>query len=479
MKIFKQLTNWLFIFSLLLGIGWADVAGAVNKVRAFTAHIGGGVGALDKVATINMTEGDISIVVSSAIEYVYVWDDNGVDAEDAVNFTFIRPDDFVAAGSSGVWDLVSRAAVGYTGASGAMTGYPTGAEPADANITKDNEVETLTGNWVNIIWPWADNEVANLLTLDELNVTPRASAPTTPALGVEVWADAVTWNPAGSDVTIPYKTMIVGAGTDLIDDPLNGNFTGGGNDWADGAAGAAMGTYDETTDLSLIADGIGDYAVLAVAEAPMVDGQRYVLQFDVAAITDTWTITDFDGNFTIGTISANGASQRFLYQYNDATGGGLRFVSVTASSAMNLDNITLEDAVWKILMTEDAELKVDTIAAGMVVNTAAAGFTLTAAQMNSVWEMSGAGDVLIPADQCNSPGKWLTVISTAAHQNAIDFVDGDDDFYLSDGSEVDGADNELLLGGAAGNLVTLLCTSTANKWRVVGEIGTCTSQADD
>ena len=146
MKIFKQLTNWLFIFSLLFGIGWADIADAVNKVRAFTAHIGGGVGALDKVATINMEEGDISIVVSNAIEYVYVWDDNGTDAEDDVNFTFIQPDDFVAAGSSGVWDLVSRAAVGYTGASGTMTGYPTGAEPANATIIKQADVDDTPDN---------------------------------------------------------------------------------------------------------------------------------------------------------------------------------------------------------------------------------------------------------------------------------------------------------------------------------------------
>ena len=146
MKIFKQLTNWLFIFSLLLGIGWADVAGAVNKVRAFTAHIGGGVGALDKVATINMTEGDISIVVSSAIEYVYVWDDNGVDAEDAVNFTFIRPDDFVAAGSSGVWDLVSRGALTYTAAG------------SDIITTALAAAKTITGNWVNTDHPWAINE---------------------------------------------------------------------------------------------------------------------------------------------------------------------------------------------------------------------------------------------------------------------------------------------------------------------------------
>ena len=74
----------------------------VNKVRAFTTHTGGGNGALDKIATANLTDGDISFVITGGKEYVYVFDALGVDAEDTTDYKFIRPDDF---GAAGVWDL--------------------------------------------------------------------------------------------------------------------------------------------------------------------------------------------------------------------------------------------------------------------------------------------------------------------------------------------------------------------------------------
>ena len=83
----------------------------VNKVRAFTTHIGGGVGALDKIATANLSNGDISFVITGGKEYVYVFDSTGSDAEDTTDYRFIRPDDF---GAAGVWDLLSRSAIGYT-----------------------------------------------------------------------------------------------------------------------------------------------------------------------------------------------------------------------------------------------------------------------------------------------------------------------------------------------------------------------------
>jgi hypothetical protein len=83
----------------------------VNKVRAFTTHTGGGSGALDKIATANLSNGDMSFVITGGREYVYVFDSTGTDAEDTTDYKFIRPDDF---GAAGVWDLLSRTALGYT-----------------------------------------------------------------------------------------------------------------------------------------------------------------------------------------------------------------------------------------------------------------------------------------------------------------------------------------------------------------------------
>ena len=81
-----------------------------NKVRAFVALIGGGVGALDKVSQANFTDGDISLVVITATQkmYTYVYDEDGEDLEDTVDFRYIRPDDY----DVGVHDLVGMAFIG-------------------------------------------------------------------------------------------------------------------------------------------------------------------------------------------------------------------------------------------------------------------------------------------------------------------------------------------------------------------------------
>lgn len=113
-----------------------------------------------------------------------------------------------------------------------------------------------------------------------------------------------------------------------------------------------------------------------------------------------------------------------------------------------------------------------TIQGSMKVYTYASAQTLTASQMNSIVIMTGAGDVNIPADQCDSAtGKWITIKSSAAHLNSLTSNDGTDAFVLSDGTDCGNAD-ELDLAGAAGNQVTCVCLQ-ANKWWVTGEIGAC------
>ncbi|MBW2003103.1 MAG: hypothetical protein JRI72_00600 [Deltaproteobacteria bacterium] len=124
------------------------------------------------------------------------------------------------------------------------------------------------------------------------------------------------------------------------------------------------------------------------------------------------------------------------------------------------------------LFDEDGDWHINKIQAAMNVITDADGITLTASQMNSIIVMTGAGDVDIPADQCDTAtGIWITVKSTAAHLNSLTSNDGSDQFVLSDGTVLT-AGNELDLGGAAGNQVTCTCMQ-ANKWWVTGEIGTC------
>jgi hypothetical protein len=123
------------------------------------------------------------------------------------------------------------------------------------------------------------------------------------------------------------------------------------------------------------------------------------------------------------------------------------------------------------LWDDDGNFLISTIQAAGNVIADADGIVLTAAQMMSTIVMTGAGDVDIPADQCDSAtGKWLIVKSTAAHLNSLTSNDASDLFVLSDGTELD-AQDELDLAGAAGSQVTVQCLAT-NKWYVIGEIGT-------
>jgi len=121
----------------------------------------------------------------------------------------------------------------------------------------------------------------------------------------------------------------------------------------------------------------------------------------------------------------------------------------------------------------------NTIQAAMKVIDSAGNITLTAAQMNAVILVTSAGEVQIPADQCDTAtGKWITVKQYNAYAVDIALLDAADDIYMADGTKVEGTTNELQTAGAAGNQITLLCL-LANQWWVTGEIGTSTSEAAD
>jgi len=125
------------------------------------------------------------------------------------------------------------------------------------------------------------------------------------------------------------------------------------------------------------------------------------------------------------------------------------------------------------------DFKFSTIQAAMKVIPDADGITLTAAQMNAVIVVTNAGEVQIPADQCDTvTGKWVTVKQTGAYDVDIAVLDAADDIYMTDGTKVEGTTNELQTAGASGNQITLMCIAV-NEWWVTGEIGTSTSEAAD
>jgi hypothetical protein len=99
-----------------------------------------------------------------------------------------------------------------------------------------------------------------------------------------------------------------------------------------------IGTYDEATDLSLTATAEDQYCTLPVANAGTTSGKKYRLTFTVANLVGSWTIKDFDGTNTLGTVTADGAQ---VIDFTAASTGGLRIVANTATASADFDTFTL------------------------------------------------------------------------------------------------------------------------------------------
>lgn len=100
------------------------------------------------------------------------------------------------------------------------------------------------------------------------------------------------------------------------------------------------------------------------------------------------------------------------------------------------------------------------------------GRVLTAAELNCVWVATGAGDWDIPENQCDTAtGQFLIIRATTAALTSVTSDDAADQFVDSSGTAYT-AGHEIDTAGAAGNVIFVKCIE-ANKWHVMGEIGTC------
>jgi hypothetical protein len=109
----------------------------------------------------------------------------------------------------------------------------------------------------------------------------------------------------------------------------------GASNWAN----VDIAAFDSTGDLTITANAAGQYCTLPVANATTVAGKKYRLKLDVANLVSTWTIKDFTGTQTIGTISADGTGQSI--EFTASTTGGIRIVSVANNSSADIDNVYL------------------------------------------------------------------------------------------------------------------------------------------
>ena len=186
-----------------------------------------------------------------------------------------------------------------------------------------------SGDWSRVRKVWIGTSQLDQVTLNYMRYTRMyRSGNALPTI----------WALSNDYILLPQGAT---APTELMPNAVDRTFTGGSTAWADVDLAGGGGSFDETTDLSLLAGGAGsgDYCTLPVASAPTTVGNEYRMLYDLSSLTESWTIQDFTGAQTIGTISAT-ATQGYLDWTAEYT-GGYRIVAAANDAAGNFDNFKL------------------------------------------------------------------------------------------------------------------------------------------
>jgi len=276
----------------------------------------------------------------------------------------------------------------------------------------------------------------------------------------------VTYDPSGSGLAVAHKVVLTRNTTELMPNTVDRDLSGA-SAWTDGTAGNAMGSYDETTDLTITANAVGDFVTLIEASAPTTIGKRYRLTYDLANLVGTWTVMDEDAGQTIGTISAI-ATQGYI-DFTATTDGGLRLVSVEANSSGDFDNFTLNLLPYILDMDENGVKYANGVHSRTPVQDDAddfddAGIFTGAELYGGTFIANGTGTINLPAV---AVGMNFTVITLGAI--AVTINPDDANQILADGVLLDNGD-ALLNGSTAGDIAVcqyltagdLLCTT--NGW---------------
>ncbi len=101
-----------------------------------------------------------------------------------------------------------------------------------------------------------------------------------------------------------------------------------------------LNAFDSDGNLTMTSNAADQYCTLAVLNAPTEIGKTYKLLYDLANIVATWTVKDFTGVQTLGTIIAD-ATQGAITWLAETT-GGFRIVAVSDASSGDFDNFKLQ-----------------------------------------------------------------------------------------------------------------------------------------
>jgi len=132
----------------------------------------------------------------------------------------------------------------------------------------------------------------------------------------------------------PYK-YVGGSQTELITNIVDRDFSGASN-WTN----STFATYDETTDLSVTANAVGQNAYLLVANySTLTVGKKYRLSFDATLISGAFRFIIQNANQVLGTV-VNGKNN-IEFVWNGGSNDYLQLLADANPSQADFDNFTL------------------------------------------------------------------------------------------------------------------------------------------
>ena len=185
-------------------------------------------------------------------------------------------------------------------------------EPADTTITKSDEAETLTENWINILNPWADNEISSASTWNaKPTISSGEGAPSsTPTKVGDIYIDTTgdaSYTAVGTASSVDWQKDNDGSGGS------------GGNSW-----NPTVTIIDENTSL-VTGDGFVGYNWVA----PALYGPDVNYAFGTLGVI-----------VSLGTASTSGLPSFQIYNVTDSADILTTNITIDANEKNNLTATT-------------------------------------------------------------------------------------------------------------------------------------------
>ena len=155
-------------------------------------------------------------------------------------------------------------------------------------------------------------------------------------------ASGGSFGPTGAAVILDFSAI---DDTEFFTTEIDRTFTGGATHWANGDLGT---TFDETTDLSLVASSVGQYCKITFTDigTALVAGGRYRLQYDYSEATAGFEFKINGAALQVLGDAVAGTSQVIDFVADESFTGAheLRIYSKTgAAAAGDFDNFSLKE----------------------------------------------------------------------------------------------------------------------------------------